>query len=269
MDLRRSAGGTSSHIGGVDLDVTRAGDGPTLLFLHGGYPATRASADDPIVAHLASRFSVIAPTHPGFGVDPAPAWMTTVDDLAFLYLDLLDTLGESNVTVVGCSFGGWVAATVATMSTARIGALFLVGPLGIKVGDHQTRDIADIYSLTDADLADVVFVDPQTHAARIAEMDNDALLLAARSREATARYGWSPYLHDPKLKRRLARIDVATQVVVGELDELVVSGYAQAYADAIADASLVIISGCGHFPHIEEPKRLAELIAGEKPGEEQ
>ncbi len=66
---------------------------------------------------LASDARVLAPTHPGFGRAPAPRELTTVDDLAYLYLDLLDTLDLRDVVVVGVSFGGWIAAEMAVKST--------------------------------------------------------------------------------------------------------------------------------------------------------
>ena len=74
--------------------------------------------------------------------------VTTIDDLAYLYLDLLDTLNLRDVVVVGVSLGGWIAAEMAVKSTERIAALVLANAVGIKPGDRETRDIADIYAVT-------------------------------------------------------------------------------------------------------------------------
>src|SRR4051794_34508135 len=95
---------------GVDLELTERGRGAPLLFLHGGHPTGRLAPSAPILRHLSENFRVIAPTHPGFGQAPAPENLNSVDDLAYLYLDLLDALNLEQVTLVGVSLGGWIAA---------------------------------------------------------------------------------------------------------------------------------------------------------------
>ena len=62
---------------------------------------------------------MIVPTHPGFGRAVLPDWIDSIDDLAYIYLDLLDALDLRDVTVIGCSLGGWIAAEIAVKSTAR------------------------------------------------------------------------------------------------------------------------------------------------------
>jgi pimeloyl-ACP methyl ester carboxylesterase len=59
----------------------------------------------------------------------------------------------------------------------------------------------------------------------------------ARNREATARYGWSPHMHDPKLKGRLHRIRVPTLLLWGTADRILSEPYGRAYGAAIAGAS--------------------------------
>src|SRR5205085_8086034 len=53
--------------------------------------------------------------------------------LAFHYLDLLDEARLPRVHVVGASFGGWIAAELATMASHRLTSLTLIDPVGIKV----------------------------------------------------------------------------------------------------------------------------------------
>ena len=75
--------------------------------------------------------------------------MRTVDDLSYFYLDLLDQLDLRDLTVVGVSLGAWIAAAIAVKSTARMARLVMANAVGIKVGDRETRDIADIFAITD------------------------------------------------------------------------------------------------------------------------
>ena len=78
----------------------------------------------------------------GFGNSPRPKDFDTVYDLVHLYLELLDTLPGDKVTLLGFSFGGWLAAEVAVACSHRLYKLVLVDPLGIKVSDRETPDIA-------------------------------------------------------------------------------------------------------------------------------
>ncbi len=94
----------------------------------------------------------------------APPQLTTVDDLAYLYLDLIDALDLRDVVLVGASLGGWIAAEMAVKTTERISHLVLLDAVGIKVGDRETRDIADIYAITDNQLAEIAYADPQRMA---------------------------------------------------------------------------------------------------------
>ena len=122
------------------------GSGRPLLFLHAenGIEPAPAAIDE-----LAKSAHVIAPTHPGFGRSELPAGMRTVDDLSYFYLDLLDQLDLSDLTVVGVSLGAWIAAEIAVKSTARMARLVMANAVGVKVGDRETRDIADIFAITD------------------------------------------------------------------------------------------------------------------------
>jgi pimeloyl-ACP methyl ester carboxylesterase len=91
-------------------------------------------------------------------------------------------------------------------------------------------------------------------------LPQDELTLIARSRESTGRYAWSPYMHDPKLKGRLHRIDVPALVLWGAADRVVHADYGEAYAAAIPGARYETIAGAGHFPHLEKPAELARRV---------
>ena len=59
-------------------------------------------------------------------------------DLTHLYLDLLESLPHEKVTLLGFSFGGWLAAEIAAACCHRIDRLILVDAFGIKLGDRET-----------------------------------------------------------------------------------------------------------------------------------
>jgi pimeloyl-ACP methyl ester carboxylesterase len=163
---------------------------------------------------------------------------------------------------VGLSLGGWIAAEMAVKTTEHFSHLVLVDAVGIKAGNRETRDIADIYAITDRQLAELVYADPQSMARNVKALPESELTLMARAREATGRYAWTPYMHDPKLKGRLHRIHIPTLVLWGDADRVASPDYGRDFAAAIPNAQFGTIEGAGHFPHLEQPGALARRIGG-------
>ena len=246
-----------AEIAGARIEILERGQGRPLLFLH---PGIGIDATAPVLDRLAARARVIAPSHPGFGRSEQPKQMTTVDDLAYFYLDLMEALDLRNVVLVGVSFGGWIAAEIAVKSTERIGHLVLADALGIKIGDRETRDIADIFALTEAQFNERAYFDPAAAKRDYPALPEAELVAIARNREAMARYGWSPYMHDPKLKGRLRRIRVPTLVLWGAADRIAAPDYGRAYAAAIPGARFMLMERAGHFPHLEAPDDFARSV---------
>jgi len=244
-------------INGVRTELIERGQGRPLLFLH---PATGIAGNAPVLDALAKRARVIAPTHPGFGRSEAPKGFDSVDDLAYFYLDLLDQLGLADVALVGVSFGGWVAAAIAIKSTARLSHLVLANPVGIKVGGREQRDIADIFAVTEDEYLALAYCDPKAGKRDYKAMPEGEVLAASRNREATARYAWSPYMHDPKLKGRLHRIRIPTLMLWGTSDRVLSEAYGRAYCTAIPGARWQPVERAGHYPHEEQPQEFADKV---------
>src|SRR5262245_60558011 len=116
---------------GIRLDVVERGQGRPLLWLHG---EEGLDADAPFLERLATVGRVIAPTHPGFGRSPDADGIDTVDDLSYLYLDLLAEREARDAVVIGASLGGWIAASLAGKSTGRPARLGPGAPRRTQVG---------------------------------------------------------------------------------------------------------------------------------------
>jgi pimeloyl-ACP methyl ester carboxylesterase len=101
----------SRHSGGVDLDILEGGTGPQMLYLHGGEAVDAYGTRH--LEGLARHFRVIAPSHPGFGRSTQPNGLSSVDDLAYFYLDVSRELGLQKAMLAGSGFGGWTALEMA------------------------------------------------------------------------------------------------------------------------------------------------------------
>ena len=239
------------------LECFEAGSGDPLLLLHG---ASGFRASDPYVAALAERHRVIAPSHPGYGATPRPEWLDTVTDRAHFHLELLEQRDLRDVTIVGLSLGGWIAAEMAAWRSERIARLVLIDPVGIRVGGPTDRDIVDIFAISAEERARRVFHDPAYAGPPPAELPSEELVRRLRAEETTALYAWEPYMCNPKLRRRLRAVRVPALVVWGEHDGIAPVGYGHAYAESFPDARFEVVAAAGHSPHVEQPATVVELI---------
>ena len=80
-------------IAGTTQELVDRGLGRPLLFLHAG---EGLAPERPWLELLSRRYRVIAPRHPGYGHSPLIDGGGSVDDLAYLYLDLSVQLGLEN-----------------------------------------------------------------------------------------------------------------------------------------------------------------------------
>src|SRR5947209_9223439 len=132
--MESTSGAQMLDINGARIEVTRQGTGRPILFLH---PHIGVHGSEALIARLAQRAEVIAPSHPGFGHSELPKGMSTVDDMSYLYLDLLEKLDVHEAVLIGASFGGWLAAEIATKSTERLSRLVMIGAVGVKLGSRE------------------------------------------------------------------------------------------------------------------------------------
>jgi pimeloyl-ACP methyl ester carboxylesterase len=241
---------------GTRVDMLSDGAGTPLLFLHGAGGGGRWLE---FQERLAKAFTVLLPSHPGHGGSPAADWIEHISDLAFHYLDLLDEERLDRVHLVGASFGGWIAAELATMASHRIASLTLIDPVGIKV-DGWIYPF--LFGMDVPEVVATVFHNPMA-ALALAPPDQSVETLALQYRQgaALARVAWNPYLYDPLLRRRLARITAPTLLCWGAHDRLApLHPCGETWAKAIAGARLRVFDESGHVPHLEEPAAVAEAV---------
>jgi len=241
------------EIAGRPVEILSRGRGQPLLYLHAG---DGIEPSVPFIDRLAQAFTVIAPSHPGFGASPLSG-MRDVNDLAYHYLDLIGALKLERPLVVGSSFGGWIAAEIAIRAPGRLGALVLIDAVGIKTGAPDERTITDIFSLTPQALHELSYKNSRPPPA---PADIDAARRIAANQESLSRFGWSPTLHNPSLKRWLHRVSVPTLVIWGGDDRIVAPDYGRAYAEAIPGATFKLIADAGHFTEREQTEATAQAI---------
>jgi pimeloyl-ACP methyl ester carboxylesterase len=234
---------------GIDLEVIQRGAGQPIVLLHG---LQQNDPDARFIDLLSQRAKVIAPSHPGFGRSARPKDFESIFDLANLYAAFLDALPYDKVTLMGFSFGGWLAAELAVRSCHKIERLVLVDAVGIKISDRETPDITDVFNTNPDEVKRRTWHDP-AHAPDFNAMSDEALIIRHRNWESLSLYAWHPYMHNPRLAFWLPRINVPTLVLWGASDAIVRPSYGQAFANLIPGARFALIDQAGHQPEIEQP----------------
>ncbi|PRY28075.1 alpha/beta fold hydrolase [Pseudosporangium ferrugineum] len=240
----------------MDVTFTESGRGRPFLLLHGGGgPQTVIGFADRLAAEHPAR--VITPTHPGFGGTDRPAELTTIAGLAELYVALLDRLDLREVAVVGNSIGGWIAAEMALLDTARIASVTLVDAVGIEVPGHP---VVDFFALTFPEIAQRSYYEPARFLIDPGAMTPQQQAVLAGNREALAVYAGKTSMMDPTLAPRLSGVTVPVRVIWGDHDRIADPDYGRAYAEAIPGAEFVLLPETGHLPQLESPERLIPLV---------
>lgn len=245
-------------VGGVDVHTWIGGQGDPLLVLHG---AGGNRGFTRWMRAVAERYTVWAPTHPGFGRSGDAEWMDGIDDLARFHLWFMDAAGLRRPHVLGHSIGGWTAAEMAAMSPGSIDRLVLVAPVGLK---PETGEILDVFFYSPQQLRDMTVHDPKT----IPEWDElygkpptpAELEIVERNREMTARLTWKPYMHNPRLSRFLPRVTNPSLILWGREDQIVPVACAEQYRRLLPHATVHVFDKCGHLPPIEQPDTFARLV---------
>ncbi|MEK6246680.1 MAG: alpha/beta fold hydrolase [Planctomycetales bacterium] len=244
-------------VAGKKTQLTVGGSGPPLLYLHSAGGETEWL---PFHERLAENYQVFLPAHPGFSLSEGLDAIDDIHDLVWHYVDLLDELELESVPIVGFSLGAWIAAELAILRPARVQRMVLTAAAGIHV---DGAPMGEIFIDDLQKIRDLVFYDPTSEAAKVAvplSLDDDRILNWIRAREASARVGWNPYLHNPKLAGHLHRVSCPTLVVWGRQDKVIPVAHGEYYASHIPAAQLTVFDQCGHMVPYEKPAEFDKLV---------
>jgi pimeloyl-ACP methyl ester carboxylesterase len=246
-------------VNGVSTAVQTAGEGEALVFLHGAGTVTGFDSLLP----LAERFRLVVPHHPGFGLSGDDPTVSRIEDLARHYLDVFDALGIRELSLVGHSMGGYLAATFAIDAGDRVRRLVLAAPVGLRVPEHPT---ADLFTIPGEELLEHLSADPTIFEGKVPDPPTPEFL-AHSFREATAaaRILWErPY--DPRLARWLHRLTMPTFLLWGDADRIVPVEQIDVWADHVPGADRKVLPGVGHLLFDESAE--AVTAVGDFVGEE-
>ncbi len=259
--------------------ATILGDGPPLLFLHGGPGLSDYLSDMP--AEETTGWRRIGYTQRGLAPSPVDGPFTVAQHVADA-IAVLDDLHLDTAVVLGHSWGGFLAAILAAEHPDRVRGAVIVDPLGIA-GDGGSAEFE----------AAMLARTPEGSRRRAEELDARAMAGHGTDEEAkeSLRLVWPAYFADPSaappmpedirlsipcysqtnddivrlltaggLPARAAVYDGPVEVVHGlgsPMPAVAATGTAECFPHGRATA----VTGAGHFPWLERPGCVADALA--------
>ena len=260
-----------AEINGTTIWYEQIGQGAVRLVMHGGLGFDHTYFR-PEFDVLADGHQVVYYDHRGNGRSGRPPLGTvTMEQLADDAAALLDHLGAEQATVIGHSYGGFVAQEFALRHPTRLAALVLIDTTPGQLGDGETVDnqgpppppeFLELMSVPPASDEEFAALGPKVlpfYFYRPEKLDIDAHMADTIFAADVMMYsmmvlaGWSSV-------DRLHQIAAPTLMLCGRHD--VVTSYPQAerIAARIPGATLRIFEDSGHFPWLEEPAAFFETL---------
>jgi pimeloyl-ACP methyl ester carboxylesterase len=229
----------------VSISYTRQGDGPALVFLHGGWGYDIYPLD---VTAVGAGHTVVVPSRSGYGDSSALATFPPDFHACAVMetLELLDALGLEEAIWWGHSDGAVIAALAAITAPARVRALVLEAPhyLADKPRSRSffARMAAEPDSFGDRVRRTLAAEHGEDRWRHVLHLDGQAWLdLARRAAGPTA----SLY------EDRLDQVRCPTLVIQGGRDPRSEPGELEMLLDALPHAELSFHPEAGHSPHSE------------------
>jgi pimeloyl-ACP methyl ester carboxylesterase len=253
-----------------------AGEGHALLLIHGmaGSSATWSA----IIPQLSKKYRVIAPDLLGHGMSAKPRGDYSLGAFAVFLRDLLDELGVDRATVVGQSLGGGIAMQFTHQHRDYCERLALIGSGGLG------PDLSPVLRMLSAPGAELVLpiVAPQP----VLNLGNKlaSWLTSAGIQSPRAGQLWQAYssLSDARTRQAFLRtlrsvvdyrgqavsalnklhvaVGLPTVLIWGDDDRIIPVAHAYAAHDALEGSRLEVLHGVGHFPHVEAPAAVADIL---------
>lgn len=253
-----------------DMAYYRFGHGSPVV-LQTGFRATVEEWNGVFLSGLAKQHEVIVFDNRGVGRSIPDAHQFSVEDMASDLGALIDELRLKNVTVVGWSMGGAVAAQLAIQSQHLLQRVVLMsapapGWQGVSVAPDVEATLSGKHGATFTDVMAVLFpskAQPFAHQCFRADMFQPAdYKSSAISAEVTAGQSvlLSAWSKDVTAASALRKVSLPTLIVTGDEDQVLVKQNSESLADMIPHSRILTVHEAGHAMMYQYPRQLAEVV---------
>lgn len=249
-----------------ELYVEDQGSGPAVLlwhsFLHHG------GMWRPVLERLRDRFRLISVDGPGHGRSTPARRGFDMDDCARAAEKVLDARKVDRAAVVGLSWGGMVALTLAARRSKRVSAIVAMDassrpePLPNKLRYLAMGAISRRIGVVPAllDRIEPLFFSDRSLRDRREDLVNPWRGYVARMDHESIWHGLRCITHRRDITEELRQSEVPALVLVGSEDRARPPSDSEHLAATIPGARLAFIPGAGHLSALERPDETVTLV---------
>ncbi len=244
------------------------GEGLPVLLIHGSGPGVSAWANwKLVIPKLAKSRRVIAPDMVGFGYTDRPEGIKYGMDIWLKQaINLLDALGIEQTDIVGNSFGGALALSLAIKYPARIRKVVLMGAMGVEFPITKGLDAVWGYEPSVENMKNMLslFVYNKAIATDdLARMRYEASIEpgfqeAFSSMFPAPRQQWVKSMASNEAE--VSKIDKPVLIVHGREDKVIPVENSYRLINLIDNAQLHVFGHCGHWTQIEQTDKFTKLV---------
>ncbi len=263
----------TAEVNGAEIYYESIGSGPAILMMHGGLGLSH-DYFRPYFDQLSATNTVVYYDHLGNGRSAKPddyAEMT-FDRMTSDAAELMTALGHETFTLIGHSYGGFIAQEFAAQYGDRLDKLVLVDTVpafdyapGVSGTDEQMAAFGKLFTAPMADNADWQATWNPVVQMYFHEWDAEvgADLDARTVYEYRAWNASGALLATFNTLEKLPEIAVPTLVMGGRHDGITPpEPGAERIAATMPNAELAIFENSGHYPFIEEEDAFFETLTG-------
>jgi len=255
------------------LHYIELGAGPPLLLLHGLFDSLETWQK--LIPFLSDHFKIYAIDLPGFGKTPLPSsWTESISGMIQSVAAFLEEKGIKRVSLLGNSMGGGIALGVADGLPERIDRIVLMNPYGLptlplaaKGAQRSIMGRVLPYLLRRPALRRCA-KGILTRSIYNPDLINDPMIesLIQPFSSVQQRKNLFRFLRGisseeiQAIDDRLPMIAQAVLIIWGEKDGWLSDAHWERLQDRLQNGKVVKIPGCGHLPHLENPKEVSEAV---------
>jgi len=239
-----------------------AGSGRPVLLIHGLGGSIESWTNN--IGELAKSLRVIAVDLPGFGLSDKPKMNYTIKFYREFVVRFLKRLQMGQVSIVGSSLGGQVAAEVAINRPSLIKKLVLISPAGalphsFKGSPALWKYVKVINAKSAHQVKQALFVlDNKPVDDSYAQLVYQKLLMPGAKEAFLSALAGSA--RAPRLNNRLHRIKAPTLLIWGKEDYMIPVKFVEPFVK-MKNCRIVMLENCGHRPHFARPELFNRIVA--------
>ncbi|MDR1621676.1 MAG: alpha/beta fold hydrolase [Synergistaceae bacterium] len=258
----------SIKTGSYKTNYHDVGEGFPVALLHGSGPGVTAWANwGKLFPLLEKEFRVIAPDLAGFGFTDRPEGMEyNLNNWVQQTVGLLDALKIEKTNLVGNSFGGALALSMAIKYPERVGKLVLMGSMGVSFPITYGLDRVWGYSPSQANMEELLEIFTYDHS-----FSTPALVKTRyeSSIQPGFQESFSSMFPEPRQKsvekmasneNYIRNIPHETLIIHGREDRVIPIETSLRLINLIDRAQLHVFGHCGHWTQIEHTEEFADLL---------